>query len=140
MSRVALLIREKENNKQTLGKLQLFENEAMIFECYTLELPWRDNKPNISCIPTGEYKVKPRISNKYGKHFYLEGTKPRTHILIHAGNFYTQTEGCILLGKTLSHINDDGELDIGQSQSTLNELLKLAPNGFDLTIEDNKNE
>ncbi len=30
----------------------------------TLELPWRDNQRNISCIPAGSYTCRQRISNR----------------------------------------------------------------------------
>ena len=61
----AVLIRLKENKKQTLGKLFLFNGLDLEYECCTLELTFNDNKRNISSIPTGDYKVKIRESEKY---------------------------------------------------------------------------
>ena len=37
------------------------------FHLKTLELPWRENQRQISCIPPGEYNVEIRLSNKYGR-------------------------------------------------------------------------
>jgi hypothetical protein len=51
-----------------------------------LELPWRDNKRSISCIPAGEYIVKIRQSPKYGKIYWVTKVPDRTWILIHSGN------------------------------------------------------
>ena len=77
------------------------------YECKTLELPWRDNRRQISCIPPGEYKVEIRISNKYGRVYWVRHVPDRTYILIHSGNyagdkskgFKSHVMGCILLGK-----------------------------------------
>ena len=72
----------------------------------TLELPWRENKRSISCIPSGEYIVRIRQSPKYGSVYWVTDVPNRTWILIHAGNFAgdtkkgfkTHVNGCILLG------------------------------------------
>ena len=77
------------------------------FMCKTLELPWRQNKRSISCIPAGEYNVKIRQSPKYGSVYWITSVPNRTWILIHAGNwagdrdkgFKTHVNGCVLLGK-----------------------------------------
>ena len=72
---------------------------------YTGELPWNDNKRNISCIPLGVYAVRVRLSPKYGKVYEID-VPGRTFILFHQGNFCgdlsrgfrTNVQGCILLG------------------------------------------
>ncbi len=73
---------------------------------FTLELPWRDNKPNKSCIPVGEYEVVIRKSPKFGTTYWVKDVPDRQFILIHSGNwagdrslgYKTHTYGCILLG------------------------------------------
>lgn len=77
------------------------------FSCKTLELPWRDNQRQVSCIPAGEYDVEMRLSNKYGRIYWVRKVPNRTYILIHSGNyagdksknFKSHVMGCILLGK-----------------------------------------
>ena len=59
----------------------------------------------------------------------------RSLILIHIGNYYTQTNGCVLVGKAIADINDDGNMDVTNSKDTLQKLLKVAPNGFELEIQ-----
>ena len=49
---------------QTLGKLIVRRNNAVIFDCDTIELPWLNNQPQISCIPIGTYNVVYRESAK----------------------------------------------------------------------------
>jgi hypothetical protein len=74
--------------------------------CHTIELPWRDNQRNISCIPAGSYEVGIRLSPKYGEIYHIMKVPDRTFILAHSGNwagdinkgFKTHTNGCILLG------------------------------------------
>jgi hypothetical protein len=76
------------------------------FFCRTIELPWRDNKSNISCIPYGDYIVKIRNSNKFGKIYWVTNVPNRSWIYIHPGNvagdvskgYKSHVYGCILLG------------------------------------------
>ena len=133
----AVLIRLKENKKQTLGKLFLFNGLDLEYECCTLELPFNDNKRNISSIPTGDYKVKIRESEKYGLHYQVENVEMRDYILIHPANYYTQLRGCIALGYKFYDINKDGEHDVTHSRRTMRHLLEIAPDGFNLIILDN---
>lgn len=70
----------------------------------TLELPWLDNEPNESCIPTGEYHCKRVHKRKLASGagientFEVENVPNRAGILFHAGNTIEDTRGCILLG------------------------------------------
>lgn len=77
------------------------------FGCYTLELPWKDNQVNVSCIPPGEYQAVWNYSPTFERMLYLLQDVPgRTGIRIHPGNragdtaegFVSDSAGCILLG------------------------------------------
>jgi hypothetical protein len=130
----AVLIRLDDNGTQTLGRLQLFNELDIIFEGVTLELPFRANIKNISCIPTGLYRVIPRTSEKHGLHYIIKDVLGRKLILIHTANYYTQLRGCIAIGSNFYDINADGEFDITNSRRSLKTLLAAAPRGFELTI------
>ncbi len=66
------------------------------FQCYTIELPWMDNQPRISCIPEGRYALKKRYSLKFKQHLLVEGVKGRDVILIHPANdALKELKGCI---------------------------------------------
>tara|TARA_R100000655_G_scaffold40612_3_gene76402 strand:+ start:8236 stop:8649 length:414 start_codon:yes stop_codon:yes gene_type:complete len=132
----AVLIRLNQDNKQSLGRFYLYNGLDEIFTCSTLELPFKENKRNISCIPTGRYLVNTRTSSKYGDHFILEDVPNRDFILIHTANYYSQLRGCIAVGEGFSDINKDDSLDVYSSKKTLQNLLKKAPEGFDLIILD----
>ena len=68
----------------------------------TLELPWKDNKHEISRIPTGFYSVTPLAKNDKNAILKIEDVPYRTGILIHPGNRASETLGCILLGEFFS--------------------------------------
>lgn len=122
----AVLIRVKQSSEQTLGYLSVFEGEKKVFECRTLELPHRNNERNISSIPEGEYLAKKVNSPTYGNVFEVLNVPNRSHILIHAGNFYTDTKGCIIVGNAFRDINADGVKDVLASKSTLAVLNGIA--------------
>lgn len=64
--------------------------------CYTIELPWRNNAPGISCIPAGTYMVEKRFSRKFQWHLHLTGVPGRNLILVHpANNALRELKGCI---------------------------------------------
>jgi hypothetical protein len=129
-----ILKRIKDNGRQTTGKATLYDGDKKVFEFVTLEPAWLNNAIGKSCIPAGIYNVRPRRSAKYGNHFIIEGTEPRTYVLFHKGNYRKDSTGCILVGRKFADINGDGEIDITSSGATLKRLLSLAPNGFKLEI------
>ncbi len=121
--------------KQTMGKAYVTDADGFsMYDCWTLELPWRENQIKISCIPAGEYPVTKRWSRKFNQHFHIRDVEGRTYILIHPGNYYTDIQGCIVVGTDLTDINDDGLIDVTHSGDTMDELLELMPNKFNLTI------
>ena len=125
---------QEDKDVETLGNLHVYENAKRILSFLTLELPDRDNKFRVSSIPEGIYRVVPRYSAKFGHHFHVTDVEGRSLILIHAGNYFKDTLGCILIGKEFGDINGDGVADVLSSRASLQELLKIVPNGFELTI------
>ena len=68
---------------------------------YTIERPWLDNAPNVSCIPLGNYDMGWRDSPRFGETWLVQEVQDRTYILIHAANFPKDVQGCIGLGTGL---------------------------------------
>ena len=134
MNKSLLIERYDHGTKQTLGRLFALENGQAVYNCHTLELPWKNNAFQVSCIPPGTYKVVKRYSEKFKNHFHITDVTGRTYILIHSGNYYTDILGCILVGKGLADINKDGLKDVTQSRNALADLLALMPNEFELKI------
>lgn len=113
------------------------------FSCYTGELPWENNDKGKSCIPLGTYKANLFNSPKFGLVYKLEGTEPRTFILIHAGNFCgdvesgkkSDVEGCILLGTKLGVINN--QKVISDSKTAVKSFMEItAGEELKITIEE----
>lgn len=87
------LTRVATSDMGTLGKL-----EAEGISLVTMEPPWADNLPNISCIPVGTYPCRWHKSPRYGWGYAVLEVPGRSHILVHAGNVWTHTRGCVLPG------------------------------------------
>lgn len=128
------IVRSHERDQTTgFAALHNSKNET-IMSFRTLELPWRNNINKISCIPPGTYKAVPRVSEKYGKHFHILDVPGRSFILIHYGNFVSDSTGCILVGASLRDLNKDGLLDVTDSKLTMTKLVNLIPEPFKLII------
>jgi hypothetical protein len=131
----AMLIRTHYAPDYTQGILLVFDNELNLkFQCCTLELPWRNNMRQVSCIPEGTYQVVRRNNAKFKDHYHVLQVPGRDFILIHPGNYTSQILGCILPGSEFKRLNADSIPDIIQSQATLTSLLKLMGDGFELQI------
>lgn len=73
------------------------------FQCYTIELPWHNNRPKSSCIPAGTYQLTTRWSLKHGHHLWVTGVPGRSLILFHPANdAIKQLQGCIAPVRTLT--------------------------------------
>lgn len=103
----------------TLGQMRCGD-----YRCFTLELPWRENRANISCIPVGAYSARKYRSPRHGNVLLLEDVPDRTWIEIHAGNYTRQVRGCILVGESITHLDDDCVPDVARSRAAMKKLLK----------------
>jgi len=94
----------------------------------TLEPPWKDNQPDISCIPAGKYIAELVDSPKYGRVYEITNVPGRTHVLNHWGNKLQNTLGCVLIAEKFGVL--DGEPAVLTSKNSpgegFNEFMKLA--------------
>ncbi len=114
----------------TLGRLSVGG-----FQCFTLELPWLENQRGVSCIPRGTYKAFKRNSPKNGLVVEFRNVPDRSNIQIHSGNYTRQIEGCVLVGSSIAFLDGDSIPDVANSKATLDKLLALLPDEFEVTIE-----
>lgn len=71
--------------------------------CHTIELPWKENKRRISCIPEGRYELVKRYSQKFKWHLHVIDVEGRDLILIHPANdALKELNGCIAPVATLA--------------------------------------
>jgi hypothetical protein len=129
MKRSIIIDRYSNEKEQTIGKFFLLDNNnSVIKEFHSMELPWLDNQQNISCIPTGNYKAVIHYSPTFGKCLWIKDVEGRSEILIHAANFFYDLRGCIAIGKDLYDIDGDSYIDITSSRDSLTELMELLDN------------
>lgn len=122
------------NDRQTLGNMLAIDDTDIVFQCKTLELPWKQNQRKVSCIPDGEYEVVRHESPKFGACFWVKDVPSRDSILIHPANYVSDLLGCIGVGQAHTDINKDGLRDLTNSKKTMETLLKLMPSKFKLEI------
>lgn len=101
-----MLERHESGDQGTFGRMW-----ARGLSLFSGELAWRNNLPNISCIPQpGLHRVVWTWSPRFKRFMYLLlGTDPRGGIRAHAANFMgddtlgfrRQLNGCIALGEKL---------------------------------------
>ncbi len=135
MKAVLIRLKGRSNDKQTCGRFILVsDNGSLVSQSASLELPWKDNQPNVSCVPEGKYQVAKRNSPKFGHDtFEISNVPGRSNILIHPGNFTREIQGCVLLGERFSDIDKDGITDVVDSRKAINQVKALA-DSFELTI------
>jgi hypothetical protein len=115
-----------KTENSTIGELTIDGK----FECYTLEDKEREVK--IKCetaIPKGTYKVIINQSNRFKKLLPLLLNVPNFEgVRIHPGNTNHDTEGCILVGRTMS------KDFIGQSRKAFETLFKKMKEAKEITL------
>jgi hypothetical protein len=111
------LQRVKQTEFATYGEIY---NEHGRREVVTLELPWRDNKRNDSCIPAGEYIAERYLSPEHGYVlFRLINVPDRDDCELHIGNLPCDSKGCLLLGVRFGPVEKKtGEKGDGVPSST----------------------
>lgn len=113
--RTAVLTRQRTGDDGTFGRLVLDDGTKF----YTGELPWRNNKPEISCIPSGVYLCQWLLSAKHGWCYHVTAVHGRGEIEMHSANwmgdshkenpatelpYKCQLLGCIALGTSLGEL------------------------------------
>lgn len=106
----------------TFGTLTLPDD----WTCYTLELPWRDNQPGISCIPAGLYALRVGMYYKGGyPALELLDVPGRSQIKVHRANVQSDLEGCIAPGRELGVLR--GDWAVLNSGSALDHIMAAGP-------------
>jgi hypothetical protein len=95
-----ITINRRRRYSRSIGS-ELLVNGKLV--CHALELPWRWNQKNISCIPSGVYKCIWRYDRDRVQleNIHCPGGF-RTEIQIHTGNKPSDILGCIIVGTTIT--------------------------------------
>lgn len=76
----------------TNGKLAVNGNIV----CSTIELPWRENHNQVSCIPEGTYYLRKRHNSRFNWHIEIRDVPNRKYVLFHPANdALKELKGCI---------------------------------------------
>ncbi len=137
----ARLIRDETSDHGTVGVLSA---RGLPGPVHIMEPPWRDNRRNVSCIPTGTYMVVLHVSPRFGRCLLVTGVPNRSHILFHAGNvggdtekgLRTHTHGCLLPGLRRGRLLYKGvsQRAVVASRTAFRHVLAWAGEPFELTI------
>jgi hypothetical protein len=103
------MYRQSTTTDGTFGTLVLPTGHIFI----TGELPWRNNRVKVTCIPVGTYACKSYISSKLGKCYTITNVTNRSGIAFHSANYCglasegkrQELQGCIALGLGVGKIN-----------------------------------
>jgi hypothetical protein len=96
---------------------ELYHGSELV--CYTIELPWRENKRVVSCIPEGRYQLARRYSKRYGHHLLVQDVPGRSLILVHPANdALKELRGCVAPVSRLS--------GVGKGQASRAAMSKVA--------------
>lgn len=94
------IVRLRDTGQETLGALFVDGLPWLV----TLEPLWRGNisdqpPATASCIPAGEYELRWHHSAQFGRTVEIAGVKKRGGIILHPGNTWHDTRGCVLVGQ-----------------------------------------
>lgn len=151
----AILDRTESCDEGTFGWLRIL-NELTgeeLFSCATAELPWRDNKPMLSCIPAGSYEFRWRTdSPSHGEVYEAVSVPGRSNIQIHPANlagdelhgYVKQLDGCIAPGSAVIQFRSGNkpagprdQRGVAASKSTVAALVAvLGKESFVMTIKE----
>lgn len=138
--RVVTLQREPSSDEGTYGSLRFGEQQVC-----TIELPWRDNQRQISCILPGTYRCAIVNSPRFGRVYEVKDVPGRSYVLIHSANlagdpskgWTTQLQGCIAPGERRgTMINASGKMQkaVLVSRPALRRFMQWA-GGEPFTLE-----
>jgi hypothetical protein len=93
----------------------------------TVERPWLNNKPNVSCISQGTYELEwvdtQTAGNMNGRGLGINKVPGRSLIRIHVANKADDVQGCIGVGMEYYKFGD--EQGITGSRKALNKLFAI---------------
>ncbi len=99
------------------GTVDMMHKDGFVEESFfSVECPWENNAPFLSCIPEGDYTLYPAESPSKGLQYHI-GTATRTNCMFHVANKASELEGCIGLGVDLGIL--DSEWSVTNSRKAI---------------------
>jgi hypothetical protein len=138
-----VVLSRKYNYSETQGLWLVLDENKIIYQCVTLELPrikipYQINANSVDCIPEGLFPAEHYYSLTKGLVFLLQNVPGRSEVEVHIGNYVEgikiDSHGCILPGSHFADQNHDGFIDVVESTTTMNYLRTLLPEKFNIYI------
>jgi hypothetical protein len=117
--------------QRTFGTFEMFRENKSIFKGYTCEDTVRGDGnpdtvkqwkiPEVSAIPYGKYTCKHFVTEDRGDIWLVMNVPGFDGILIHSGNYESNTKGCLLLGESV----DEKYTMIRNSKVTVKKFMQL---------------
>jgi hypothetical protein len=125
MARRVVLERKTYLADRTLGWLNVFDGPIRLYRRPCLELPWKDNENDVSCVPAGEFPLHKEASAAFHMDLWeLKLVPARGECKVHGANYPHELRGCIAPGMIHADLDKDGKLDVGRSKVALTEFHK----------------
>ena len=132
--------RNQSTEQGTFGVATLGE-----FTWTSLELPWRNNAPDISCIPPGTYYAQIKPSLHFNRDvFLLQNVPGRSDVEIHGANWagdvskgwHSDLRGCLTLGTHRAVLPYQGKLQdaVVNSWASVQQLVDAAGDELEIVI------
>lgn len=141
-----VLVRQSTGDQGTFGVIESPSGKRF----FTIELPWRENKRRLSCIPAGRYTCIWHPSKKFGVVPLITGVPGRDAILMHRGNFAGDVTlgyssdylGCIGVGLGVAQRASAGrtqKMIVSSAVACERLFSELRPEHFELLITEKFN-
>lgn len=140
------LLRDETGDEGTFSIGMLAAGDNRLGSWDWIELPWRDNQAEVSCIPPGLYEAHLTYSDHFKRDVYvLEGVPDRQFIEMHPANwagdrtmgFFSDLRGCAAPGLARGVLTAPGAAEpqraILQSQRAFQQFMD-ACDGEDIEV------
>ena len=123
------------NHHKTLSNCGVWDGGQFLFLFKGIELPWKDNLPFVSCITAGKYQaLATRRSSNRKYAIWIKDVVGRTEIMMHTANYVRQLEGCHAPGTNFADLDNDGIIDVANSQKIMDVLQSYFPENTEFDI------
>ena len=103
---------------------------------WTVERPWLENAPFVSCIPEGSYTCKREVFHrKQQETLEIQFVQDRTEILIHVANWPNDVQGCIGIGTDVMGNSPWGVANSGDAMKELHTLIYKDYPSLDVRVQ-----
>ena len=125
------VIRDKarSTSRVTVRTIKVYGCDELKFECAGIELPWKHNRKQVSCITAGVYVADFTWSPTFKEWLWeLMGVPNRKYIRLHVANYTRELRGCIAPGMSHADIDGDGIIDVKSSRKALTAIHAITNN------------